>query len=116
MNPQTPKTQVLLEASAPRKLASIDECLHALLQGSPIIVPEAPGRDVQIMAIRALPPKLGLSTREGRSRPLRRCAPERRGTGGAQVSMCSPSSFPARIMCNIYIADNASRETETRRR
>lgn len=68
---QNPKTQVLVEASAWCKLARLDENLHTLLLSEASSVsPETPGRDVQIWAMRDLPPKPGLSTREGQARLL----------------------------------------------
>ncbi len=62
------KTQVLLETSALGKLAALDGNLEQLLKGGEWTVPAQPGRDVQILALRDLPPKKGLSTREGQAR------------------------------------------------
>ncbi len=44
--------------------------LEELLQGAVLQIPEIPGRDVQILPIRELPAKKGLSTREGQARML----------------------------------------------
>jgi uncharacterized ferritin-like protein (DUF455 family) len=63
-----PKKQVLLERDARAKLAGLDENLEQLLKGGDWTVPAVPGRDVQILALRDLPPKKGLSTREGQAR------------------------------------------------
>lgn len=63
-----PKNQVLPEADARRKLSFLDENLQRLLEGAPYVVPANPGRDVQILGLRDLPPKKGLSTREGQAR------------------------------------------------
>lgn len=52
------------------KLAGVEECLQNMLKGGRLEVPEAPGRDVQIWPIRDLPPKKGLSSREGQARLL----------------------------------------------
>jgi len=62
------KTQVLLETSALGKLAALDENLEGLLGGGEWTVPRQPGRDVQILPLKSLPPKKGLSTREGQAR------------------------------------------------
>jgi uncharacterized ferritin-like protein (DUF455 family) len=67
---ESSKTQVLVEASVGKKLAHIESCLQDLLQGSDETVPFEPGRDVQILPIRELPPKKGLSSREGQARLL----------------------------------------------
>lgn len=63
-----PKTQVLLETSAHGKLAALDENLEQLLKGGDWVIPLQPGRDVQILSLRGLPPKKGLATREGQAR------------------------------------------------
>lgn len=69
MNAATaPKKQVLLEREALAKLAALDGNLHGLLEGGDWALPNLPGRDVQILALRDLPPKKGLSTREGQAR------------------------------------------------
>lgn len=62
------KTQALIETSVLGKLAVLDQNLQRLLEGADLSVPKQPGRDVQIMALRDLPPKKGLSTREGQAR------------------------------------------------
>jgi uncharacterized ferritin-like protein (DUF455 family) len=63
-----PKTQVLSMSSARGKLAGLDSALHSLLSGGTLTVPHEPGRDVQILPLRDLPDKKGLSTREGQAR------------------------------------------------
>ena len=67
---ETPKTQVLVEPNVKRKLEVLDETLESLLRGEKQIVPQVPGRDVQILPIKALPPKKGFSFREGQARLL----------------------------------------------
>jgi uncharacterized ferritin-like protein (DUF455 family) len=67
---QAPKTQVLVEPQVYEKLRFLDSELHALLMGERRPVPERPGRDVQIWPIHKLPPKKGLSFREGQARLL----------------------------------------------
>jgi len=62
--------QVLLEREVGRKLEFLDSNLHALLRGEVFSVPDKPGRDVQIVPLRDLPAKKGLSTREGQARLL----------------------------------------------
>ena len=62
------KTQVLLEPSVRGKLQHLGSHLEALLNGLQVSVPVVPGRDVQILALRDLPSKKGLSTREGQAR------------------------------------------------
>jgi uncharacterized ferritin-like protein (DUF455 family) len=62
------KTQVLVEADVYRKTAQLHAVLEGLLKGQSLTVPNHPGRDVQIYFIRDLPPKKGLSTREGQAR------------------------------------------------
>ena len=68
--PQVEKTQVLVEPDVRRKLAFLSEHLREALSGQAFQVPEAPGRDVQIVSIRDLPPKKGLSSVEGQARLL----------------------------------------------
>lgn len=63
-----PKTQVLRLSSAREKLSGLDLALEATLNGRPLEVPKEPGRDVQILPLRDLPEKKGLSTREGQAR------------------------------------------------
>jgi uncharacterized ferritin-like protein (DUF455 family) len=70
MAQETPRGQVLVECSVMRKLDFLEGHLHALLRGAPAELPMGPGRDVQILPIRELPPKKGLSTREGQARLL----------------------------------------------
>lgn len=65
-----PKTQVLVEPRVYEKLRFLDDELHAVLKGEARSVPKHPGRDVQILPIRELPPKKGLSFREGQARLL----------------------------------------------
>lgn len=67
---ETPKTQVLVEPNVKRKLEALDETLESLLRGESQVVPYTPGRDVQILPIKALPPKKGFSFREGQARLL----------------------------------------------
>lgn len=67
---ESQKTQVLIEPRVVEKLARLDETLESLLHGRGQIIPQTPGRDVQIMALRDLPDKKGLSTREGQARLL----------------------------------------------
>lgn len=62
--------QVLVETGARSKLQLLPMELADLLSGGVYGVPEAPGRDVQILPIRELPPKKGLSSREGQARML----------------------------------------------
>src|SRR5688572_7772101 len=64
------KTQVLIEPNVFAKLAALPEVLAGLLRGESQAVPMNPGRDVQIFPINKLPPKKGLSTREGQARLL----------------------------------------------
>lgn len=64
------KTQVLSESDVRRKLAGLDSDLELLLKGRAAHIPETPGRDVQIVGTKDLPPKKGLSTREGQARLL----------------------------------------------
>jgi uncharacterized ferritin-like protein (DUF455 family) len=70
MAQETLKTQVLVEPQVWRKLAALDETLHALLRGGVTEVPVTPGRDVQILPIRELPAKKGFASREGQARLL----------------------------------------------
>ncbi|MGZ6480488.1 MAG: DUF455 family protein, partial [Bdellovibrionales bacterium] len=65
-----PAKQVLVEAQVLRKLDFLEGHLHNLLRGEAALVPQVPGRDVQILPIRELPAKKGLSTREGQARLL----------------------------------------------
>lgn len=65
---KTRNWQVLNETSALSKLSGLDMALETLVSGGSIEVPHEPGRDVQIMPLRDLPPKKGLSTREGQAR------------------------------------------------
>jgi len=62
------KTQVLIETSVRLKLDQLDENLHRILEGALFEIPNQPGRDVQILPLKALPPKKGLSTNEGQAR------------------------------------------------
>lgn len=64
------KTQVLIEPVVRQKIAQLDGVLHELLRGQRIAVPKEPGRDVQILAVREHPPKLGFSLKEGQARLL----------------------------------------------
>lgn len=68
------KTQVLVEPQVWRKLEQLEPVLNALLRsrsgGHSLDIPEQSGRDVQILPIRNLPPKKGLSSREGQARLL----------------------------------------------
>lgn len=64
------KTQVLLEREARHKLRDLDSALHGLLAGDTLTIPKDPGRDVQTLALRNLPDKKGLSSKEGQARLL----------------------------------------------
>jgi uncharacterized ferritin-like protein (DUF455 family) len=66
------KTQVLVEPQVWRKLEQLEPTLNALLQSGrySLDIPEESGRDVQILPIRELPPKKGLSSKEGQARLL----------------------------------------------
>lgn len=64
------KTQVLVENQVLRKLTHLDSHPHDLLRGSTYLVPDRPGRDVQILPICDLPAKQGLSTGIGQARLL----------------------------------------------
>ncbi|MBX3022284.1 MAG: DUF455 family protein [Bdellovibrionales bacterium] len=68
--PESTKTQVLVEPCVRLKLKHVDSCLEELLRGRTLQIPFAPGRDVQILPIRELPPKKGLASREGQARLL----------------------------------------------
>lgn len=70
MTQESPQTQVLLEAQVWRKLDFLEGHLHNLLRGEAALVPTQPGRDVQIVAQRELPPKKGFSSIEGQCRLL----------------------------------------------
>jgi uncharacterized ferritin-like protein (DUF455 family) len=70
MDHEPRKAQVLVESRVARRLAHLEETLHDLLRGELLEVPGTPGRDVQILPIRELPAKKGLSTREGQARLL----------------------------------------------
>lgn len=62
--------QVLLVDSVWEKLRLLPEHLKDLLNDKGGPVPDTPGRDVQIVPIRELPPKKGLSSAEGQARLL----------------------------------------------
>ena len=62
--------QILAEPSVHLKLKALDEALHGLLNGHSMAVPNTPGRDLEIVPIRALPAKKGLSQKEGQARLL----------------------------------------------
>ncbi len=64
------ETQVLNQPNVREKLRLLPRELELLARGQVYPVPEGPGRDVQILPIRELPPKKGLSTREGQARML----------------------------------------------
>lgn len=68
MSQETHCGQVLVEAQVWRKLDFLEAHLHSLLASGRAEVPCEPGRDVQILPIRELPPKKGLSSREGQAR------------------------------------------------
>ena len=68
MNHHPHSGQVLVETEVTRKIALLDENLQSVLSGRAFAIPERPGRDVQIVALKDLPPKRGLSTREGQAR------------------------------------------------
>ncbi len=71
MNASVPdKTQVIAECEVFTKLRQLELEVHSLLKGQRCVIPETPGRDVQIWAIRDLPPKKGLSSIEGQARLL----------------------------------------------
>lgn len=63
-----PKTQVLVEPNVSAKLEDIRVCVEWLLSGGTVEVPQNPGRDIQILPLRQLPPKPGLGSREGQGR------------------------------------------------
>jgi uncharacterized ferritin-like protein (DUF455 family) len=63
-------TQVLVESDVRRKISQLPGAVERLLKGGRLEVPRIPGRDVQIVGVRDLPPKKGLSTREGQGRLL----------------------------------------------
>ena len=67
---EPPETQVLVEPHVFRKLDNLQACLNALLRGREVEVPQFPGRDVQMLPLRLLPAKKGLSTPEGQARLL----------------------------------------------
>lgn len=64
------KTQVLVEPQVYEKLRRLEDNLQHLLSGGSVEVPENPGRDVQTKPAKELPPKKGLSFREGQARLL----------------------------------------------
>lgn len=66
----TLKTQVLVETNVRNKLAQLSLAVEDLLHGGVAAIPSCPGRDVQIIPIRNLPPKKGLSFPEGQGRML----------------------------------------------
>lgn len=68
--PSLIETQVLVEPQIERKLKQLDSTLNDLLRGERIIIPNHPGRDVQILPIKSLPAKKGLSSKEGQARLL----------------------------------------------
>lgn len=65
-----PKTQALVETQVWAKLAALDETIQCCFRTRAMVAPQVPGRDVQILALRDLPDKPGLSTREGQARLL----------------------------------------------
>lgn len=70
MTNAAPRAQVLVEPDARKKLILLSEELADLLSGRIYPVPFEPGRDVQIVPIKELPPKKGLASREGQARML----------------------------------------------
>lgn len=62
------KTQVLVESNVHRKLSGLDGMIEECLKGAPFVIPATPGRDVQILPLRDLPAKKGLSLKEGQAR------------------------------------------------
>ncbi len=64
------KTQALNQVNVREKLRLLPRELEMLAGRHVYPVPEVPGRDVQILPIRDLPPKKGLSSREGQARML----------------------------------------------
>lgn len=62
------KTQVLTETNVYLKLKGLDEALEKLILGGKIDVPDIPGRNVQILPLKDLPNKPGLSTKIGQAR------------------------------------------------
>lgn len=68
MNHHPQSGQVLVASEVAQKLALLDGNLHSVLRGQAFAVPERPGRDVQIVPLKNLPPKKGLSTIEGQAR------------------------------------------------
>lgn len=61
---------ILTLTSTTQKLKIINETCHRLLQKEHFAIPELPGRDVEVLPIRDLPPKKGLSYVDGQARLL----------------------------------------------
>jgi uncharacterized ferritin-like protein (DUF455 family) len=61
---------LLTEPNAFKKLKNIEDTCHRLLRGERLTVPRKIGRDVQVVGLRDLPPKKGLSYRDGQARLL----------------------------------------------
>lgn len=61
---------VLNQADAYLKIESISKAVHEAMAGRGEIVPEIPSRDLEILKPGDLPPKLGLSYKEGQARLL----------------------------------------------
>jgi uncharacterized ferritin-like protein (DUF455 family) len=61
---------LLIEPNAWEKLKNIEATCHRLLRGGKEKVPETPGRDVEIRSLKGLPPRRGLSFRDGQARLL----------------------------------------------
>ena len=71
MNKAQASNNILLQTSVILKLELIESCCHEALVGQVTFeVPTLPGRDIQICAMSQLPPKPGLSTKEGHARLL----------------------------------------------
>jgi uncharacterized ferritin-like protein (DUF455 family) len=68
--PPDPNTQVLVEQQVERKHQQLPLTLQRLLKGEALEVPFEPGRDVQILPIKQLPAKPGLSKALGQARLL----------------------------------------------
>ena len=64
------ETQVLGTRSARAKLRALPLVLERLAGGGAEVVPDLPGRDVEIRELSQLPPKPGLSTKLGQARLL----------------------------------------------
>ena len=66
--------QILIESNVWQKLKNIESNCHRILRGAQFEIPINPGRDVEILPIRELPPKRGLSFADGQGRLLHNLA------------------------------------------